>query len=362
MAIKMARKAMIDLSKVVVDFERNFARERDSKTYDDAVLRQDLATRGQITVAKLRKIGEIYYPLQGNRRAFNLKKLAEMGIEDPRTCKKDDQGKPVEGTGKPFSQIEAEVYEDLTDREAVELMMDHGNVRGLSRAELQYAFEGLFQAGYVEREIAHLLGNLLIQHYPPSREIKPIDEDKGADFLNFYRGVIQAAKNRWRAPRKLHDLAMEVLRGKQKWPTKAEISDGLKIHEDEVDKDTTGRLDRENTGPKFNEWFDRLVSNHTPKPGEEGESRGKSISSMNRAQIEDLIKVADSPIVKYLLLLVLRDPRVKPDGMPVVAKLTKEWLNAAPKDQQDAFFDGCWDHSPSAEADSSKPEQEPAAE
>lgn len=345
--IKMTKKMMVPLDTVVVDFENN-VRERDITAYNDPILRQDLAGRGQITAAKMRKIGDKHIPLQGNRRAYNMLILAKEGIEDPRTCRRDDNGSPIPGTGKPFSTIEAEVYENLTDREAVLLKLDHGNVRGLSSAELQYAIEEAFNVGYNEREVVYMLGGLFMQHYPPKREIKPVEEDKGADLLANYRGVLQAAKNRWRAPTKLHDLAMQVLRKKQSWPTKVEISDGLNIFLKAVDQDKTGTIDRNNPGAAFDAWFDKLVEIKTPKPGEEDARRQKTTSMFNRQQVAEAIKVCDSRIGKWFLYYILRDERVRGDAFVTVNKLAaKAFALLTPEDQKS--FDECWNPDAPAE-------------
>lgn len=351
MQLKNAKVVNILLDNVVVNFDRNFARERDEKTYDDPNLRQDFAARGQITPALLLEVGKnadsgepIYEPMQGNRRAYNLKKAKALGLEDPSTCKTDDKGNPIAGTGKVFNTIKAVVFKGLSERERVEIMADHGNVRGLSRAELQLFIEGLFDVGYTEKDVARLAGNLLLHHYPPKREIKPFDEDKGADFLANYRGVIQAAKNRWRSPKVLHEQAMNVLRGKQNWPTKAEIAEGLKVHETEVDADRTGKIDRESPGPKFVAWYDKLLKAKTPADGSEGgNGKPRPTSMMNRTQVEELVKVADSRLLKFVMYAILRDDRVQADKLPVVAKLAKKAEKGETWSQEDQdIFDECW--------------------
>lgn len=366
---KNTKVVSIPLDNVRVNFDRNFARERNEQTYNDPNLRQDFAARGQITPAMLLEIGKdtesgepIYEPMQGNRRAWNLKKAKELGIEDPSTCKVDDKGNPIAGTGKVFNTIKAVVFKGLSERERVEIMADHGNVRGLSRAELQLFIEGLFDVGYTEKDVARLAGNLLLHHYPPKRELKSFDEDKGADFLSNYRGVIQAAKNRWRSPKLLHEQAMQVLRGKQNWPTKAEISEGLKVFETEVDADRTGKLDRETPGPKFIAWFEKLLKAKNPS-GEDGGATGngkpRPISMMNRAQLEELLKVTDSRLLKFMINVILRDERVQADKLPIVAKLGKKAERGEAWTAEDQeVFDECWNTEPSdsSVAGSDKPD------
>lgn len=348
---KNSKVVNFPIANIKLDFSRNFARENTVQSYEDPNLRQDLATRGQITPILLLEVGTtpsgdpIAEPMQGNRRSYNLAILANQGVEDPTTCKVDDKGVPIAGTGKPFTFAKAILFKGLTERERVEIMADHGNVRGLTKAELQLFIEGLLNAQMTEKDACRLAGGLLLNHYPPKREIKAFDEDKGADFLANYKGVIDAAKRRWKAPKLLHDQAMEVLRGKQNWPTKAEIYEGLKIHEQEVSEDRTGKLDRETPGPKFMEWYNKLLAAKVVNV-EAGE-KPKSISMFNRAQAEELAKLCDSRLGKYFIYVILRDDRVFADKLPVVAKLAKkaERMEAWTTDDV-AAFDECWNANP----------------
>lgn len=341
---KKSRHTFIELSLITFSMELNFSRERTNETYDDPIMREQLTDYGQITVAKAHKVGDQYFMIQGSRRLYNLNILAKAGVEDPRTCKTADDGTIIRGTGKPFSMIEVDLYEGLTDHEIKDMMTDHDTVRGLSRAEVQLSIEGLLDSTpkYNEREIVNKLMPSLVKLYPPKREIVPISKDNGVDALNNWKGVIDTAKRRFYAPVKLHDLGMEVLRGKQKWPSNKEIYEGVKIFEKAKNSDTTGLISRSNPGAEFDAWYERLVDAHTPKEGELGtEGKPKSISMWNRQQVEEKVKTCVSPFANWFMLMIVRDPRVIEDAFKVVDELALKAFQALSIEDKAAFAT-CW--------------------
>lgn len=368
---KVAKIQRIPLQNVVVKMDRN-VREETETTYDDPTMRDSLAMIGQQTIAKLLKIGpDLYEPIQGNRRVYNLKKLAEEGVIDPKTAKRDPEtgvvlreldaeGKP---TGKPiggrvFDSIEAEVYEGLSERERVELLVDHGSIRSLNKPELQRAAEFMFSVGYSEKEVAVQLGNLLHTHYPPSRKIVEASKDGGNDLLNYYRGVIQTMKEVYRSPIVLHDSWMDKLRTGRAWPLKSEMSQGCDIFKKELDADKTGRLSRQNPGPKFLEFWQGVVEKHQ-KAEASGEKRAKASSMMNHSQITD--KVIDSRTLKAFRFIIFRS--IPEDQLPFLdAAVVKFEAGEISKDEYSTALDAVFAtlQQPETKSEETKPQTEAA--
>lgn len=300
----------VELDLVDVPQNRN-VRESVAESYDSPNMRESLATFGQQTTAKLLKHPNgRFEPVQGFRRAFNMKILKDQGIIDPTTAKRDDEGKILVDDaghpigGRPFSTIRAEVYEGLSELERIDLVIDHGDVRQLNQVELQTSFEELFRVGRNERETVVKLKSLIEQYYPPSRKIKDAVDDNGADLLKHYRMVVQLAKRVWKAPVVLRDAYLKRLRKQQAWPTNSEIIQLFSTYEKEQSHDGTGTINRMNPGPDFRGEWDDLVSAKT-SAGAEGK-RPKSKSMMGHEDVKGLYGTTDSRILKGFNLVVRR--------------------------------------------------------
>lgn len=356
MAKQTGKAVRISLSKVINDRSRN-VRENDEATYHVDALRDDIALRGQQTPAVLEKNADgTYYPLAGFLRTTALLELAASGAIDPNTIKRDPAtGEPIPGTGKPFDSIVADVYEDLSDRERVNLLVDHGQRRGLQKQELFYAMERLFFAMYSEKEVAVVLRGLLEIHYPPNKKI----ENTAEALLQYYRGVIQTAKRAWAGPALMRNAWVEKLKGHQNWPTKAEMEDGVKIYNAAVKEDKTGKINRDNPGEKFMEFWNRLL-----KAQEQAEADGpnapKSVSMLSRGQIEDLQKIANSRILKAAFSMVLNDGKVDRSKLPNLSGLVEEFeKNLTP--EQTKVLDNIYGLTPAEPAATEPAATEPAA-
>lgn len=320
----------VKLSEIDVHMSRN-VREQSEESYNDPAMRDSLALVGQQTIAKLLKLPNgRYEPIQGNRRVFNLKILADAGVLDPKTAKRDadgnilrdDAGKPV--GARVFETLESEVYEGLSERERMELVFDHGNIRSLNKAELFYALEMLFSAGNSEKEVVIMSYGLLAHHYPPSRQVKDTSSDGGQDALEYYRGVVQTAKDAWRSPIVVRDSWVTKLKTGRAWPIKKEMTQAFAIYKKECDEDKTGKLNRHNPGPKFREFWTGIVNKHEAAAAK-GEKRAKSSASMNHQQIADKVGVCDSRILKAALKIVLR--QISEDKLPVLDAGLVKWAN-----------------------------------
>jgi hypothetical protein len=306
---KLHKNVQVKLSEIVNDRSRN-VRENDAATYNVQELKDDLALRGQITTAlferqKLADGKVVYYPLQGFLRTTAIMELAEAKVIDPNTVKRDEKGDPIPGTGKVFSTINADVWEDLTERERISLLADHGQRRGLTRAELFYTFERFFAAGFSEKECVVYNKSLLLEHFPPNKTIEKTDDA----IFQYYRGVIQTNKAAANAPILLRNAWVEKLKGLHSWPTKAELADGAKIFNKALDSDKTGTINRENPGPDFMEFWGRLTTAASTAAAEG--NKPKPVSMASRNQIEEMQKTCSSRCLKAMTSIILNDGKVE---------------------------------------------------
>lgn len=301
---------MIPLAEVVVDRTRN-VREALDANYDIEPLLNDIIFRGQQDPVTLEKIGDVYYPIKGFRRATAMQEAAKRGLVF---------GESAPNAGKAVDHVLAIVYEGLSERERTELLLDHGQRRGLNAVELFNAFCRAFAAGYKEVEIVTLLFALLEIHFPPSRKIGEnlTGNELARARLDYYKGVLQVAKRAYEAPEVLREAYMKKLRGEQKWPTNAELTDLHGIHSKELASDPT--LSRTNPGPKFLQKWAEYVKVKTETAG--NGSRPKSAAMRNRTQVEDSLKILESLICKGLQKIQLGEIPV--DQLPVVDRIAKK--------------------------------------
>jgi hypothetical protein len=341
---------IVPIAAVVMDLSRN-VREQTDSAYDLDPLIADIQMRGQQDPATLEKVGDKYYPIKGFRRSAAIAKAAERGLTYAESAPE---------SGKPIDKVVAIVYENLSEKERTELLLDHGQRRGLSRVEFQNALERGFMAGYTDKELVTLLFGLFESLYPPSRKI---DEDVSGNKLvgeklaqarfEYYKGVLQIAKRAYKAPTILRDAYYKKLRGEQNWPTNTELADLLTIHEKEASAD--GMISREKPGPKFLEKWDAVKK--TKEDAANGGTRPKSSAMRNRQQVEDSLKTLESPISKSFQKIQLGDIPV--DQLPVLDRMcVKLWDHLTPEDQ--ATITG-W-MRPAAEVAAPAPAPAPAPE
>jgi hypothetical protein len=334
------KKMQVSLDLIDIKFERN-VRERNVETFRDHAMQRSLSAVGQLVTAKLLKLPTgRFETIQGMKRAFNMKELQTAGIIDPKTAERnedgsvkvDDTGKPV--GGKVFNVIDAEVYEGISERERVELMNDHGTIKGLNKVELQYAAESMFDVGMTEKEASIALGYLLEHHYPATRKIKPIYDvlgadgsviekgDKGVDHGEYYRGVVQVFKDVYRSPTVVRDAYIRKLKEKLNWPLKKEIQEAAKIYLKEISNDNTGKLNQQNPGPLFNAYWDKVLKAHSTIDDDgnviEDNSRGKTAAMMSRSEITDRLAVLGSRTLKAYSRIILRDQNIGLDQLKVL--------------------------------------------
>lgn len=276
----------VPLSDIVIDLNNN-VRDNDSEVkdleYNLPPLIEDIATYGQTDPVTFEKIGDKFYPIRGFRRSLAISELAKANRTDPKT-------------NKPFDSVAGYVFTDLSATERAELLVDHGQRKGLGKVGLFKAYEMLVDSGMSnERLIVVKLFTLLEQNYPPKRPIKPLHEDGGADALANWRGVIQIMKRAHEAPTVLREQFLRKLRGQQNWPTNGELNDMCDIHNRELAKNPA--LSRNNPGPEFTEKFEQTVK---LKAEAAGQTRPKSAAQLSRQQNEEALKVTESLVCKIM--------------------------------------------------------------
>lgn len=339
----------LELVEVYEDNPREHATDAEREaSYISLTMQEQLAQFGQQTPARLEKIGERYIALQGNRRLTNLKILQSKGIIDPRTVKYENDGAgqrvPVANTGKPFSVIEADIYEGpLTQAERLELVLDQGATRTFNKVEVFLSAELAFKSGYTERETLTILGDLFKFHYPPTRKIK--EDDGGVDLLNYYKGVLQTLKWVWRSPLVVREAFIKRLKGEQRWPQNAMIEKMYKIFSEEQDKDKLAKINRNSPGPKFLAAWAAYVAEQQ-RAAAEG-TKPRPMAMMNRQQLEDSMKQLTSRIFKLADKCILR--HVAPE---VIARLDEflVGIEATLTDEQNKALDDMFlsDNEPEA--------------
>jgi hypothetical protein len=319
MAVKDAKPQLIPLNEIIVDKSRN-VRDHGEADYDLRPLIEDLAERGQQTTIKLERVEGKLYPITGNRRTLAMQWLAEN--KNPANNEPYIDPK----TGKPFSHIRAEVYENLTDIERMIMLFDHGQTRNLSAHELYTAIKRSWAAGLNDLQVVRLARGLLEIHFPPERSVADNDQAR----LDYWKGAIQQMRWAYLSPVPLEDAYEKKLCGVQRWPTKKELFEGLKVFEKEQADDTKHLYSRANPGPRFMEWWNEystakqadIDAGNAPKPR----------SMMNRNEIEEVQKMVNSRILKIAIDFQFRKlPREKLAMFDVgVCKMEKVCLAGEP--------------------------------
>lgn len=299
---KLKQNAKVSISDIVADRSRN-VREQTDDAYAIPNLMADIATIGQRDNVTLELVNGKYYPIRGFRRVEALKQLRDGKVIDP-------------NTQKPFEFVKADVYEGLTDLERFQLLLDHGQRKGLSKVELLFAMFKSFDAQYSEKETVILLRSLLEDHYRPTRPIK--DEN---DLFNYYRGVLQTAKRAYGSPDVVRDAWVKKMRGEQAWPRKAEMEQAYNIFVKEMERDTTNQISRSKPGPEFLAFWNDLLKKQKEAEAE-GKEKAKASNMQSRQQIEDMKKQSNSLIVKTIVDFVMR--RQSPDKFPAFDKLVTQ--------------------------------------
>lgn len=287
----------VKIASITIDRNQNF-RLTDENTYNTESLELDISTRGQTDPVSLKRVGDLLIPIRGFRRVTAIQRLADRGVTDP-------------NTGKPFENVRARIYENLTPQEEYVLKADHSQRRGLNAAELFNSLGFGFDAGMTEEQVVNINRDLLEMHNPPKRQI----ENTPKAYLEYYRKVVQIAKKAWNGPRIMREAWRNKLAGLQTWPRQSELEHLFDVYVKERDDKEipTNKLtiNPENPGPKFMAEWNAMINKR-----EEAEAKGvkaKSIAGRNRQQIDEMHDKCTSLILKMALAWV--QSRIGPDRM-----------------------------------------------
>lgn len=285
--LKPAKLLQLVIDDITLDREHNI---RDPKAdLELTALKADILHSGRVKnrVVAHFKGGKFDRMMQGNRRTFAVKELHAEFPKDPR-----------------WNTIEAEVYNDLTEAEFIDLMIDSGVTKNLTRAEVIRACWMYLDANPVATrdELSIKMHSLLGIHFPAGSAKKTDDEIK-----KHYTGTTQNIMNGWKLPIIAQDVFMSKERGERKWPTKKEVATLVKIFEDERALPASIDVTKAKPGPVFMAAFNQLVETHTKAEAEgDGESRAKTISAFSRADMEAFRDNSPSSIVRTVMKLTTR--------------------------------------------------------
>lgn len=278
------------------------------------------------------KDGYIYGAICGHRRLFTLRHLGEEKVVDPSTIKRDaTTGAPIEGSGRPFSTIQAWVIEDATIEELKSVMNDNTGER---LTEVEVCRKLMRTMSDVRTEQASLFAcyGLLLQVYPPTGgdlvkfnkfvselPIEATETRKQEMIREYHIGkvggtgrlhsryvVIKAAYNgaTW-----TKDMYEDRLRGKQTWPSDADVKTLAKLYsEDVADRgiggaNAQGLVTPDNPGWRFLEKKDEIL-----RAVEVAKAEGKNVKStamLTQAQIKERLDKSTSRSISLTLLFTL---------------------------------------------------------
>lgn len=267
-----------------LDYGQNVRNPADYTDLDG--LRADLILRGQLEpVALHRKAGKIDGTLKGFRRLTILKDLAEKKV----FC---------EATAKPFTHVEAFIYDDLSELEKIRLIIDEGQRKGLDRIGLYIAVIKSFEAQMSEKEVVVSTAGLFNTLYPLKRAVKGPE-----GLLAYHKGNLQIMKSVYQSPLVLRDLWFAKMRGEQTWPLIGDVRQLVKVYEKERDADPLHKIDRANPGPEFLKALSEFKE--TWEKAEETGNKPKPLSMQNRDQVEKKSLNSKSRILRVASLIIL---------------------------------------------------------
>lgn len=288
------------------------------------------------------KEGFVYGMVCGNSRFYTARYMGQQGVVDPKTMKRDDKGQPIIGTGKPFSSLEGWVITEASKEELRDIMQaDNAGVK-INRLEVCRALMRVMLDERTEYATMFVMYEQLLQAYPPQGEqlVKlnkfianlpsEASEAKRQELIReFHIGApgktgrlhneYVTIKAAYTGPTVLKEAYEQRLRGKQSWPTDAEVRNGTKLYNQDVeDRDPisseparfpdggtnrAGLISPDNVGPRFTEFWDEVLG--AVKTAEVEGTRKKSAVMLTNAQIKERLNTSKSLGVNLVLLFVL---------------------------------------------------------
>lgn len=266
-------------------------------------LAQDIRENGLKTPLVVADIGSKFRVLQGTRRTKAIGWLKE----NDRTFWDENFA----------NGIPAYVYSGLSEREMVNIIIDHGNIQGLTDPmELQQAANMLFVAGYNEKQVVIQLAGLLEKFTPMKSDIRKewlaklarvkeamktdpewaLQTQQEADTLLFNnrRGKIINIHNAFRCPTivmqalwlkstgEIHpDTPKDLAKSMPRSLTYGHVGQLYKAFKADIEADETGEVSKESPGPvfwaKWKEIGDKIRKDALEKAA--GATRAKAMSA-----------------------------------------------------------------------------------
>lgn len=312
--MKQSNVKQVSVDQLLDARERNV---RDADNYALEALIDDIRGRGQLDPITVEAAEDgKFYPLKGFRRTAAFKALQSQGIT-------------VADNGADLTKVNVIIASNMTPAERALTLVDHGQRRGLTRAEVQKAAELFFVAQISEKDVATYLRDQIDTVQPPTRTAK---SDK--DYAEMRRGFVQLSKAVYQLPTVAHDACMRRFRGEQVWPKNAEIIKLAKLANE--DFDDSNLFTKDNPGPKFTEaWED--IKAAVAKAEAEGTTRHKSTAMMGQTQVKDAKKDSVSYIFKTITDVVLG--KLGRECLPEIGKWLKTEIEDKFTPEQKAFWD-----------------------
>lgn len=290
---------VVPLPEILVNHAGNY---RDDNEYFTPELIADIAMNGLHTPLVLHKEPNGKYKiLRGNRRIDALTFLANPEHINPET--KQPYVDPQ--TGKPFTSVKAQVYKNLSPSQQWALQFDHGTTRGLSKVGLVRAVWDAKDKMVPDKRVVTQGRALFEAYYKPKRELEDTEDAR----FNYWKGALAPIVTAWKGPTLVRDAYLAKIRGTQNWPRKKELNEAVNIYLNALANDKTNSINRDNPGPDFMAYWNKLLANVEEASGEDGEesSSPKKVSALARPDMEALKKVTDSRIAKTFISFMLRD-------------------------------------------------------
>lgn len=289
-----------------VDYSRNW-RDPSGATYKTEDLKPDIKAFGGLRTHPLYhlKNGKFDRIIRGHRRTTAI---GELNKEEPH----DDRWK----------MIEAEVVENLTEQEIVDLMVDVGTTKDPEKYEIvRLAFMEYDANPMVSyADLTFKLLGLLDKFWPiPKKETKSREE-----ILKFHHGKIQNILIAAQLPKIGRDLYYNAVRdGEALSFQKKKFAEMLKAHKKDMASDPSVGFD--NPGPEYMAQHNQLVD-ELETAAAEGRAP-KAVGMLSKDKVQTLYDNCPSVGVKMVLAYIMQSqPNINTYNkvVQILAKLETE--------------------------------------
>ena len=228
-----------------------------------------------------------------------------------------------------WQHINCRVMTGLTEEERVYLIADHGNVTPLTRVEVFFTAEKMFNSGdtFTEKDVAIGLETLLDLHYPTKRKLKKVSEDGGEELAAYRRGIIQQFHNGAKLPVVARNEYVKQLRGDQSWPNKKDVKDLLELFSKAKLADPTYSITRENPGAEWLKAFEEYKEKHIAHDDGVGEAP-KQLGIMPSKTLEMWLNSSKNPYLKKVMAIILRTDKDSDKHLEVADAIFDKYMNS----------------------------------